>query len=137
MSKGNVLIIGAGASGLMAGLTLSRDGYKVTIIEAESRVGGRVFTVNDSAFSLPVELGAEFIHGELPVTLNLLEESGILYTETGGSFWNANNGQLQQGFGFMADSKMLEEKLKSLQDDMSIDNFLVRHFNEDKYTALK
>ncbi|HTB08153.1 MAG TPA: NAD(P)/FAD-dependent oxidoreductase [Bacteroidia bacterium] len=136
MAKENVVIIGAGAAGLMAALTLSRDGYKVTVIEAENRVGGRIFTLHNDSFKMPIELGAEFIHGDLPVTINLLEEAGIPYEETGGSFWNAQRGQLKQGFASIPDMKLLEEKLKALQEDMSIDNFLERHFSEDKYTML-
>ncbi|KAH7182312.1 uncharacterized protein B0J16DRAFT_270721 [Fusarium flagelliforme] len=40
----HVGIVGAGISGLYTGLLLSREGHKVTIFEAEDRVGGRIYT---------------------------------------------------------------------------------------------
>ena len=42
--EGKTLIIGAGISGLMAGITLSSSGYPVTILEKSNGVGGRMAT---------------------------------------------------------------------------------------------
>lgn len=52
-----VLIIGAGTSGLCAGYELKRAGFDVQIFEASSRVGGRVKTYRDPFF-------APGLHGE-------------------------------------------------------------------------
>lgn len=41
----SVVILGAGVAGLVAAYELDRAGYKVTVIEARDRVGGRVWTV--------------------------------------------------------------------------------------------
>ncbi|HTX33672.1 MAG TPA: NAD(P)/FAD-dependent oxidoreductase [Bryobacteraceae bacterium] len=61
-----VIVIGAGAAGLTAARALSRSGVAVQILEARQRIGGRIHTLNDPLSPVPVELGAEFIHGKPP-----------------------------------------------------------------------
>jgi monoamine oxidase len=46
----DVLIIGAGAAGMMAALEIVLTGRSVAIIEAKDRTGGRMHTLNHSAF---------------------------------------------------------------------------------------
>ena len=58
-----VVVIGAGVAGLACAQALCEAGLRVTILEARSRVGGRIWTVHPSLTNAPVELGAEFIHG--------------------------------------------------------------------------
>src|SRR6266542_3216849 len=57
------LVIGAGMAGLAATHTLCTAGVNVRVLEARNRIGGRVHTLRDAKSSLPVEVGAEFIHG--------------------------------------------------------------------------
>ncbi|CAH9067848.1 unnamed protein product [Cuscuta epithymum] len=57
-----VIIIGAGPAGLTAASHLQRLGYHVTVLEARSRIGGRVFT-DRSSLSVPVDVGASIITG--------------------------------------------------------------------------
>lgn len=49
----HVCIVGAGASGLRCATVLLEHSYKVTIIEARNRIGGRV---RQSVLILPVTL---------------------------------------------------------------------------------
>jgi len=72
----DVLVIGAGASGLAAARALADAGRRVIVLEARARIGGRVWT--DRAFAaIPVERGAEFIHGEQADTWALVRRAGL------------------------------------------------------------
>ena len=68
MEISDILIIGAGATGLMAAYKLSEAGKKVIVLEARNRTGGRIHTMSHESFFKHAELGAEFVHGDLPVT---------------------------------------------------------------------
>src|SRR5260370_40300669 len=59
----DVIIVGAGVSGLAAAAALSRRGHSVVILEARDWIGGRVLTRQDPVCRAPIEFGAEFIHG--------------------------------------------------------------------------
>ena len=76
-----MIVIGAGASGLAAARDLSQAGLRVTVLEARPRVGGRILTVHDARAPVPLELGAEFIHGEAPETLSVAEAAGLAVVE--------------------------------------------------------
>ena len=57
----DVIVIGGGVAGLSAARALTKDGYKVVVLEAANRLGGRLHT--DRALGAAVELGARWIHG--------------------------------------------------------------------------
>ncbi|KAK8944699.1 hypothetical protein KSP39_PZI008343 [Platanthera zijinensis] len=57
-----IVIVGAGPAGLTAARHLQRQGYHVTVLEARSRIGGRVCT-DRTSLSVPVDLGASIITG--------------------------------------------------------------------------
>ena len=73
----HIVIIGAGAAGLMAARELARTGKKVTILEARDRCGGRIYPLPSAEFGYPAEGGAEFVHGEARVTHALLREARL------------------------------------------------------------
>ena len=85
----DVLIIGAGVAGLSAGRLLAETGRRVAILEARNRVGGRIWTrsitIDNPQRSVPVELGAEFVHGLPPETWSLIEEAALRTYEVDGS----------------------------------------------------
>src|SRR4051812_48094237 len=90
----DVIIVGAGAAGLIAAWELVQVGKKVAIIEARDRVGGRAHTIIDADFDLPVELGAEFVHGKLELTQMLLKRSGTSQYDVSGEVWQNEDGEL-------------------------------------------
>jgi monoamine oxidase len=88
----NIVVIGAGAAGLMAARTLGRAGKTVTILEARERCGGRIHPLPSAEFGYPAEGGAEFVHGEAPITHRLLREAGLSTLPLQGARWNVENG---------------------------------------------
>jgi len=75
--QADVLVVGAGAAGLAAAAELARAGQTVLVLEARNRVGGRCLTQRLPGVPVPVELGAEFIHGRPAATLSLLKRANI------------------------------------------------------------
>ncbi|GIK40712.1 MAG: amine oxidase [Chloroflexota bacterium] len=69
-AKTQVLVVGAGAAGLGAARALEDGGYKVIVLEARSRLGGRVWT-DRSWPDAALDMGASWIHG---ITGNPLTE---------------------------------------------------------------
>jgi monoamine oxidase len=82
--RSDVLIIGAGAAGLAAAHELCGAGLTVQILEARNRVGGRINTIFDDRTKMPIELGAEFIHGRSPHIFELLDKHNLPVYEIGG-----------------------------------------------------
>jgi monoamine oxidase len=59
-----IAVIGAGMAGVTAARTLADAGREVIVFEARDRIGGRVYTERNLVPGLPIEMGAEFIHGD-------------------------------------------------------------------------
>lgn len=79
--RADCVVLGAGAAGLAAARDLSQAGLRVTVIDARPRVGGRILTLHDSRAPVPLELGAEFIHGEAAETLSVAQAAGLAVLE--------------------------------------------------------
>ena len=85
----DVIVIGAGVAGLNAARVLSAAGRRVLVLEARSRVGGRILTVHEApnvvdGCSAALELGAEFVHGLPAESWSLIREAGLKTLERGG-----------------------------------------------------
>jgi monoamine oxidase len=135
MSSGSIIIIGAGAAGLQAGRILSRAGRRVTILEAAAEPGGRIHTIMPPGFSGPLEGGAEFIHGELPLSIALAKEAGIVLQPVKAQMTHAGDGRQQEGSG--QDWGRLMQEMEALKTDMTIADFLSVHFGGERYANLR
>lgn len=126
-STTDVLILGAGVSGLAAGIDLASAGLKVSILEARDRVGGRIFTEHDPSTKSPFELGAEFIHGRASEILQPLKSNNVRITEFDGDNWCFRHGKLSPCDFFCQVEKVLK-KMKRSSRDQSLLSFLQREF---------
>ncbi|QQL48648.1 flavin monoamine oxidase family protein [Mucilaginibacter ginkgonis] len=131
----DILILGAGAAGLMAGRLLVKAGYKVTILEARDRIGGRIHTIYDQFGK--TELGAEFVHGDLPVTLNLLKEAGIKYHAASGEMLHLDNGRLTEEGNEIDGWDELMDKMNGLKEDMNLADLLTVYFAGEEHEPLR
>jgi monoamine oxidase len=84
----DVAIIGAGAAGLAAAQELCWSGLRVAMVEARSRIGGRIYTLHPTELLYPIELGAEFIQGTPPATWEALSHSGLTAYEVTDQHWH-------------------------------------------------
>jgi len=126
----DVIIVGAGMAGLAA-RELGRGGLSVYVLEARDRIGGRVFTVQDPACSVPIELGAEFIHGRPCEIWDPLEKSDVPITEVDGDNWCVSDGRLSSCDFFEEVDSILEKMDDSLPDESFL-AFLDRRLGEPK-----
>jgi monoamine oxidase len=77
MPSADVVVLGAGIAGLAAAERLGAAGLRVVVLEARDRIGGRIHTVDDPGLKLPIELGAEFVHGCPTELLELIRDTGL------------------------------------------------------------
>jgi monoamine oxidase len=100
--QADVLVVGAGVSGLAAARAIHARGLSVRVLEARDRIGGRIWTVRDTRSPIPVELGAEFVHGWAPHTTQLAREARLSICDITGKHWHAAHGKVRPGDGSWA-----------------------------------
>ncbi|NOK19528.1 flavin monoamine oxidase family protein [Corallococcus carmarthensis] len=101
--KADVVILGAGAAGLAAAERLMGKGLRVIVLEARDRVGGRVATVRDTVADVPLELGAEFVHGKPTALLRRIHRAGLTVSpcnDTHALLWRGKLGDGEDAFAF-------------------------------------
>jgi monoamine oxidase len=128
MSDCDVIVIGAGAAGLMAAAELLGAGCRVTLLEARDRVGGRIWTRREPGVAVPIELGAEFIHGHAPITQSLLERAGTAVIEAAATHFGLEHGRLEPRDAIFPPIRAAMERSEVLERrDMSFDELLDQH----------
>lgn len=131
----DVIIIGGGAAGLVAAKLLSEAGKKILLLEAKEQLGGRIQQAENLAF--PAEIGAEFIHGNLHTTFELMKEAGIKSEKIKGNFTQVKNGKWNSDFTVFPYWELLMKKIHACSENISVDDFLDKNFKSKKYELLR
>jgi monoamine oxidase len=122
----DALILGAGMAGLYAARELAQHGLKVTVLEARARSGGRALTERAPGWASPIELGAEFIHGNPERLLALVDEAGArLESAESAHFW-LHSGSIEPHDAFWEELSALLEPALSLRSDQTVADWLLR-----------
>jgi monoamine oxidase len=124
--KVEVVVIGGGAAGIAAANALHQAGVDVVVLEARERVGGRVFTYRPPGMTLPIELGAEFIHGRAPELEELLREASLESIEVEEGRWTAAGRRLRRLDDFWERLDRVMRRLDVSGRDESFSRFLER-----------
>ena len=135
MKKKEILIIGAGISGLVAARILRRAGMHVGIIEGRDRTGGRILSIHQNGVT--IEAGPEFIHGHLKETISLLKEYKIPFSTAGGKMYYARSGHFEEDSEYGEDWDRLIKKMKTVSKDLPFMQFLLENFNGEGYRKLR
>ena len=122
----DVIVVGAGAAGLSAASRLARAGRRVLVLEARDRIGGRCWTRRMPGVGAPVELGAEFIHGQPAATLALLEGAGVPGVDSRRTQRLLWRGKLVAIEGFIEARKAARNAAALRHSDLSFAEFLAR-----------
>jgi monoamine oxidase len=122
--KFDIIIIGAGAAGLAAARVLSGAGKRVCIVEARSRVGGRVYTLHHTDLPLPIELGAEFVHGESATTFRIVDAAALIACELPDDHWWSRDGKREEIPDFWGRIDAIRSKIGTLRRDVSFAEFV-------------
>lgn len=80
METADVIIIGAGLTGLALARNLSQQGKEFTVLEARDRIGGRIHTIETESGAL-VEMGATWFFPPFKNMFKLLKEIKVELTE--------------------------------------------------------
>ena len=121
----DTVVVGAGAAGLYAARELRRAGRDVVILEASHRVGGRILTEFETRAGIPIELGAEFVHGDAPETTRLLDEARLATVPVLGRHYRSDRGELSaQGPLWERMQRVFSRLSARRKEDRSFQEFL-------------
>jgi monoamine oxidase len=124
----DVIVIGAGASGLAAARKLCGSDLRVLVLEARDRIGGRIHTIRPGGSLLPIELGAEFVHGTPTETWDIIRAGHLAACDVTDTHWFLHDRTLSQDPTFWDDIQSVLGRLDQIKEpDLSFSEFLKRY----------
>src|SRR5688572_29794527 len=134
----DVAIIGTGVSGLIAAQKLSVADLSIAMIEARDRVGGRIHSIEDPLFPLPVELGAEFIHSREGDLWPIIAAAGTSAYAVDGNHFYLRRGRLRKDNEFWDQVDEVLSQLKRMDSrDMSFADFVRKYVRSPRLRAAR
>jgi monoamine oxidase len=127
----DVVVIGAGAAGLAAAAVLAEARRSVLLLEARERLGGRLHTLRLPGLAAPIELGAEFVHGDARETHAWLSRVGRSVISGGEEHWTLRAGELVAADESFAVIGSILERAARGGADLSLAQFLALPENAD------
>lgn len=115
------MAIGGGVAGLATAIELAKANCEVVLLEAQNRLGGRIFTIHSG--ETPIELGAEFIHGGNEEFWNTIREAKLETLKVPNHFQLFENGKFHR-MNLWREMEKLMEKIDADSADKSFAKFL-------------
>ncbi|GJG88261.1 hypothetical protein tb265_34420 [Gemmatimonadetes bacterium T265] len=134
----DVVVLGAGAAGLAAARALADARRRVVVLEARDRIGGRVHTAHVPDLGAPVELGAEFVHGNPPELWAIAEAAALRVVDAEEAHVALDGGRLVARGDFGGEvGEVLDaldaEARRTDVDDVSVGQFLAERFGDSAH----
>jgi len=124
MAQYDAIVIGGGAAGLAATRDLSAAGCDVLLLEARNRLGGRVHTLHEAGVAVPVELGAEFVHGEVEEVFRLVRGTNVLIDRLPDRHEWSERGKLRERADFWERTERILARAAKTPRDVPFAQFL-------------
>lgn len=119
----DVVILGGGVAGLAAAGALAGKGLRIALLEGRERIGGRIRTIHLPGCALPIELGAEFIHGEAEQTLAIADRHALRVDELPDDHLWLRGDRFEEVRDFWGDLTRVRRKIRG-RNDRSFSRFL-------------
>jgi monoamine oxidase len=125
-----ILIIGGGISGIYLGYLLKKEGFSIKILEANDRIGGRIYTKN--VHDTKIELGATWLWSYNTALLQLCKDLEISVFEQnmqGKALFEAKSSNAPQRFEL---PKNQEISYRIVGGTASVLHKLAHHFSDNE-----
>jgi monoamine oxidase len=129
----DLIVIGGGVAGLAAAGSLVAAGKKVLLLEARERLGGRVYTSPTPGPGVPIELGAEFVHGRPRESWAIIEAARLPTQEVVNLHYVRRDGRLTRLTDFQERiDRVLDEPREDGGPDRSVADYLESRASIDR-----